>query len=84
MRLSYDSLDRESNCLARGLLRLGVKKGDRVAVSLGNNIEYATVGIGVSDLATQSLLFDNFPRRYTHCLSSVWSLYVKCLQHYII
>ncbi|KAF2276284.1 acyl-CoA synthetase/AMP-acid ligase-like protein II [Westerdykella ornata] len=41
-RLTYDALDRDSNALARGLQKLGVKKGDRVAVSLGNNIEYAT------------------------------------------
>ncbi|KAI9861111.1 MAG: hypothetical protein M1813_005540 [Trichoglossum hirsutum] len=40
-RLSYEALDRKSNSLARGLVKLGVKKGDRVAVSLGNNIEYA-------------------------------------------
>ena len=42
-RLSYHALDRDSNALAHGLANLGVKKGDRVAVSLGNNIEYATV-----------------------------------------
>ncbi|KAF2184051.1 acyl-CoA synthetase/AMP-acid ligase-like protein II [Zopfia rhizophila CBS 207.26] len=41
-RLTYDALDRDSNALARGLAKQGVKKGDRVAVSLGNNIEYAT------------------------------------------
>lgn len=41
--LTYDTLDRDSNKLARGLQRLGVKKGDRVAVSLGNNIEFAIV-----------------------------------------
>ncbi|KAF2867389.1 acyl-CoA synthetase/AMP-acid ligase-like protein II [Massariosphaeria phaeospora] len=41
-RLTYDALDRDSNALARGLSRLGVRKGERVAVSLGNNIEYAT------------------------------------------
>ncbi|KAF2202342.1 acyl-CoA synthetase/AMP-acid ligase-like protein II [Delitschia confertaspora ATCC 74209] len=40
--LTYDALDRDSNALARGLAKLGVKKGDRVAVSLGNNVEYAT------------------------------------------
>ena len=34
---------RDSNKLAKGLQNLGVKKGDRVAVSLGNNIEFATV-----------------------------------------
>ena len=42
-RLSYDGLDQKSNALARGLLERGVEKGDRVAVSLGNNIEYAIV-----------------------------------------
>jgi TBC1 domain family member 8/9 len=40
--LTYDKLDQNSNTLARGLANLGVKKGERVAVSLGNNIEYAT------------------------------------------
>ncbi|KAH9861723.1 hypothetical protein J1614_011476 [Plenodomus biglobosus] len=42
IRLTYDALDRDSNTLARGLQKLGVKKGDRVAVSLGNNVEFAT------------------------------------------
>jgi acyl-CoA synthetase (AMP-forming)/AMP-acid ligase II len=41
-RLTYDELDQDSNALAKGLRRLGVEKGERVAVSLGNNIEYAT------------------------------------------
>ncbi|KAK4986076.1 hypothetical protein LTR50_005536 [Elasticomyces elasticus] len=31
-----------SNALARGLQNVGVRKGDRVAVSLGNNVEFAT------------------------------------------
>ena len=44
-RLSYHELDKKSNALAHGLAQRGVKKGDRVAVSLGNNIEYATVRI---------------------------------------
>ncbi|CBY02075.1 hypothetical protein IAQ61_006660 [Plenodomus lingam] len=43
IRLTYDALDQDSNTLARGLQKLGVKKGDRVAVSLGNNAEFATV-----------------------------------------
>ena len=43
IRLTYTALDRDSNALARGLKRLGVKKGDRVAVSLGNTAEFATV-----------------------------------------
>ncbi|KAK0878213.1 hypothetical protein LTR87_007891 [Friedmanniomyces endolithicus] len=40
-QLSYDELDRKSNALARGLQGIGVKKGDRVAVSLGNSVEFA-------------------------------------------
>lgn len=41
--LTYEQLDRDSNALARGLLNRGVKKGDRCAVMLGNNVEFATV-----------------------------------------
>ncbi|KAL2010263.1 hypothetical protein VTN00DRAFT_6070 [Thermoascus crustaceus] len=42
-RLTYKLLDIKSNILARGLESIGVKKGDRVAVMLGNGLEYATV-----------------------------------------
>ncbi|EXJ93104.1 hypothetical protein A1O3_01660 [Capronia epimyces CBS 606.96] len=42
-RLTYSQLDLDSNVLARGLQSLGVKKGDRVCVSLGNNLEFATI-----------------------------------------
>lgn len=40
-KVTYDELDKKSNALARGLQGIGVKKGDRVAVSLGNNMEFA-------------------------------------------
>ncbi|KAJ5562669.1 AMP-binding enzyme [Penicillium sp. DV-2018c] len=40
-RVNYDSLDRRSNALARGLQSVGVKRGDRVGVMLGNSMEYA-------------------------------------------
>lgn len=39
--MTYDDLDQKSNALARGLQSIGVKKGDRVSVSLGNNTEFA-------------------------------------------
>lgn len=42
-RLTYDGLHQRSTALAHGLRNLGVKKGDRVAVSLGNNVEFAIV-----------------------------------------
>jgi acyl-CoA synthetase (AMP-forming)/AMP-acid ligase II len=41
VQVTYDELDRKSNALARGLQGIGVEKGDRVAVSLGNNMEFA-------------------------------------------
>ena len=43
LRLSYEGLDQKSNAFAGGLRDIGVERGDRVAVSLGNNIEYAIV-----------------------------------------
>lgn len=42
-RLTYNELNVKSSALAKGLQQLGVKKGDRVGVSLGNNVEFAIV-----------------------------------------
>ncbi|KAL4808766.1 hypothetical protein BDV18DRAFT_133154 [Aspergillus unguis] len=42
-RVTYYGLDGRSNALARGLESVGVRKGDRVAVMLGNSMEHATV-----------------------------------------
>lgn len=42
-RLTYEELNSKSTALANGLRQSGVKKGDRVAVSLGNNIEFSVV-----------------------------------------
>jgi non-ribosomal peptide synthetase component E (peptide arylation enzyme) len=41
--LTYQDLDVQSDALARGLERQGVQKGDRVAVMLGNSVEYCVV-----------------------------------------
>lgn len=41
IRLSYHDLHTQSTALAHGLKNLGVAKGNRVAVSLGNNVEFA-------------------------------------------
>ena len=48
--LTYADLDRLSNRLASGLRTLGVKKGDRVAVSLGNGTEFAALTYAVFKL----------------------------------
>ncbi|KAL9577067.1 MAG: hypothetical protein Q9212_006611 [Teloschistes hypoglaucus] len=50
VRLTYHDLDQKSNALAQGLQKLGLKKGDRVAVSLGNNIEHATATYAIFKL----------------------------------
>lgn len=42
-RFTYHELDRNSNAVARGLQSISVRKGDRVAVMLGNSLEYASV-----------------------------------------
>lgn len=48
--LSYEKLDLASNALAHSLRSLGVKKGDRVAISLGNTAEFAALTYAVFKL----------------------------------
>ena len=62
-RLSYRELDERSNILARGLRERGVKKGDRVAVSLGNNWEFAVLTYALFKLGAILV-----------CLPFLWSL----------
>ena len=54
--MTYEELNARSNALARGLRELGVQKGKRVAVSLGNNIEFAVVGSPVSQKGRHILI----------------------------
>ena len=42
-QLSYAELDVESDSVALGLSALQIRPHDRVAVSLGNNVEYVVV-----------------------------------------
>ncbi|EPS39710.1 hypothetical protein H072_6525 [Dactylellina haptotyla CBS 200.50] len=50
IRLTYHELDAASTRLARGLANVGVKKGDRVTASLGNNAEFAILHYAVFKL----------------------------------
>lgn len=43
--MTYKELQAQSNALAWGLRDVGVRKGDRVAISMGNCVEYAIVGV---------------------------------------
>ncbi|KAK4136931.1 acetyl-CoA synthetase-like protein [Trichocladium antarcticum] len=49
-RLSYEGLDLASNALAHSLRSFGVKKGDRVGVSLGNGAEFAALTYAIFKL----------------------------------
>lgn len=42
-RLTYLELNRASDSLALGLLDLGIRNGDRIAITLGNCVPYAVV-----------------------------------------
>ncbi|ROW16514.1 hypothetical protein VPNG_02793 [Cytospora leucostoma] len=50
IKLSYAALDSASNALAHTLRSLGVRKGDRVAVKLGNTAENATLTYAIFKL----------------------------------
>ena len=45
--LSYAELDEASNKVANSLIRMGVNKGDRVAMLLPNSPEFATIYFGI-------------------------------------
>ena len=49
-RLSYAELDRRANQSARALAELGVRAGDRVAVSLPNDLDIVTAFHGAMRL----------------------------------
>lgn len=46
--LTFSQMDQQANQLAHGLMSLGVKPGDRVAILAGNCLEYAVVNFAVA------------------------------------
>ena len=57
-RLSYAELDEASNKMAHALLRLGVGKGDRVALLLTNSPEFVAIYFGVVKIGAIAVLLD--------------------------
>jgi len=45
-RVTFEEFDRRTNRFARALKELGVRKGDRVTVALGNSIEWVVAAFG--------------------------------------
>lgn len=50
IRLTYSQLKQRVDQLARGLLSLGVKKGERVAVWSPNNVEWLTIQLATAEI----------------------------------
>ena len=49
-QLTFSALDERANRFAHGLAELGVKRGDRVAVLVGNRPEYVEVEVAIAKL----------------------------------
>lgn len=75
-RVSYAALDARSNALARGLESVGVRKGDRVGVMLGNSMEHAVVRIRQNRSMGRMLISCRQP---THCSNWAPFWYVHSL-----
>ncbi|MFH1169769.1 MAG: AMP-binding protein [Chloroflexota bacterium] len=57
-RVSYADLDEASNRIARALIKMGVKTGDRVAVLLSNTPEFVTTYFGIAKSGGIAALLD--------------------------
>ena len=57
-RLSYTELDKASNRIANALTKMGVSKGDRVAILLVNSPEFAIIYFGIVKIGAIAVLLD--------------------------
>jgi acyl-CoA synthetase (AMP-forming)/AMP-acid ligase II len=57
-QISYGDLNARVNQLARGLLRLGLRKGDAVAVSVGNRIEHLEIIFAAAKIGALAIPLD--------------------------
>ncbi len=72
-RVSYSQLDEESNRFAHALIKMGVKKGDRVAMIQASNPEFVTVFFGIMKAGGIAVPLD---ARYTG--GELFSLFNDC------
>ena len=57
-RLSYTALDEASNKVANALIKIGVGKGDRVAILLANSPEFVTIYFGITKISAIAVPLD--------------------------
>ncbi len=58
-RISYNELEESSNKIANALIKMGVRKGDRVAMSLPNIPEFAIIYFGIVKTGGIAVPLDN-------------------------
>ncbi|MBI2852474.1 MAG: AMP-binding protein [Chloroflexi bacterium] len=56
--LSYAELDEESNRVANALLKMGIEKGDRIALLLNNSLEFVVTYFGIVKTGAIACPFD--------------------------
>ncbi len=57
-RLSYAELDEASNKIAKALIKMGVSKGDRVAILLPNSPEFVVIYFGIIKISAVAVPLD--------------------------
>jgi len=70
-RVSYAELDEVSNKVANALLKLGVRKGDRVAMLLSNTPEFVIIFFGIAKIGAIAVPMDTRYKFYE--LASLFS-----------
>ncbi|MBI2861112.1 MAG: AMP-binding protein [Chloroflexi bacterium] len=78
-RLSYAELDAQTHRIAGGLHRLGVKKGDRVAMALSNSPEFVATYFGIARAGAISIPVDT---RYKP--DEVSSIFDSCQPRFLV
>lgn len=59
-RLSYTDLDKASNKMANALIKMGVGKGDRVAMLLANSPDFVITYFGIVKIGAIAVLLDTY------------------------
>jgi long-chain acyl-CoA synthetase len=78
-RLSYTDLDETSNKVANALIKLGVKKGDRIAMLLSNSLEFVVIYFGIVKMGAIPVPLD--PR---YRVGELASLFNDCLPKVLV
>lgn len=58
-RLTYDQLNDRVNASAKGLIALGVKRGDRIGIFAGNSARYVELLFAASRAGASSVVLNN-------------------------